>query len=218
MDLMPNIEIIEEVKEIEPVEEIEETIDVKEETKVEEKEIKIEEEISPEPKEKNPFIKKKVSRKKKTKKIIDEILQENETLLNLNESTFHKKELEETRKIIQECIKDELVNVKQHKPVKRERKKKPMTEKQEAHMEHMRKIRIQKKEERNRLLNLEKELEDLKEYRKEKASSPPKHTPSKVIPPVPKPVPKPTPAPTPPPTNVVERLPAKPYNPFDECF
>ena len=215
MDLMPNIEIIEEVKEIEPVEEIEETIDVKEETKVEEKEIKIEEEISPEPKEKNPFVKKKVSRKKKTKKIIDEILQENETLLNLNESTYHKKELEETRKIIQECIKDELVNVKQHKPVKRERKKKPMTEKQEAHMEHMRKIRIQKKEERNRLLNLEKELEDLKEYRKEKASSPPKPLPTPT--PKPKPAP-PTPAPIPPPTNVVERLPAKPYNPFDECF
>jgi hypothetical protein len=218
MELMPDIRIIEEEKDDVVEEVLEEAIDMKEETKLEEKEIKIEEEVSPDQKETDPFVKKKKSRKKKTEKIINEILQENETLLNLNESTFHKKELDETRQLIKDCIKDELVNVKQHKNVKRTRKVKPMTAKQEAHMINMRRIRIEKKEERERLLNLEAELKELKEYRKEKASSPPKHTPSKIIPPPQKPVPKPAPAPTPPQTNVVERIIPKVYNPFDQYF
>ena len=227
MDLMPNVEIVEEpVEEIieEPVEEVK--VDLTEEVKVEDKDITIEEQISPEPKDDSPFVeieikkkKEKKDRKKKTKKIVDEILKDNETLVNLNESTYHQKQMEQTRDMVKECIRSEMTNAIEHTPIRRTRKSKVLTEKQQAHMIKMRNMRAVKKEERERLLLLEKELRDLKGKRVadiESSSSPPKALPKPKPPPTP--TPKPAPKPVPPPTNIVERIQPKVYNPFDMYF
>jgi hypothetical protein len=221
MDLMPNVEIVEDIQE--PVEEIVEEIkvDVTEEVKVEDKNITIEEQISPEPKDDSPFVeveikkkKEKKDRKKKTKKIVDEILKDNETLVNLNESTYHQKQMEETRDMVRDCIRAEMTNPIEHTPIRRTRKSKPLTEKQQNHMIKMRRLRVEKKQERDRLLLLDKELRELKGKKVAdiESSSPPKALPK------PKPVPKPAPKPVPPPTNVVHRIVPKVYNPFDGCF
>jgi hypothetical protein len=221
MDLMPNVEIVEEIiEEIieEPIKEVK--VDLTEETKVEEKDITIEEQISPEPKENSPFIeveikkkKEKKDRKKKTKKIVDEILKDNETLVNLNESSYHQKQIEQTRNMVRDCIRAEMTNPIEHTPIRRTRKSKVLTEKQQAHMIKMRRLRVEKKQERDRLMELDRELRELKGKRvTDIESSPPKALPK------PKPVPKPAPKPVPPPTNVVERIVPKVYNPFDGCF
>jgi hypothetical protein len=221
MDLMPNVEIVEDIQE--PVEEIVEEIkvDVTEEVKVEDKNITIEEQISPEPKDDSPFVeveikkkKEKKDRKKKTKKIVDEILKDNETLVNLNESTYHQKQMEQTRDMVRDCIRSEMTNPIEHTPIRRTRKSKPLTEKQQNHMIKMRRLRVEKKQERDRLLLLDKELRELKGKKVAdiESSSPPKALPK------PKPVPKPAPKPVPPPTNVVHRIVPKVYNPFDGCF
>tara|TARA_R110000796_G_scaffold27861_1_gene76499 strand:- start:192 stop:872 length:681 start_codon:yes stop_codon:yes gene_type:complete len=226
MDLMPNVEIVEDIQE--PLEETVEEIkvDVTEEVKVEEKDITIEEQISPEPKQDSPFVevqikkkKEKKDRKKKTKKIVDEILKDNETLVNLNESTYHQKQMEETRNMVRDCIRAEMTNPIEHTPIRRTRKSKVLTEKQQNHMIKMRNMRAVKKEERERLLLLEKELRELKGKKVAdiESSSPPKALPK------PKPQAPPTPAPSvpkpiPPPTNIVQRIVPKVYNPFDMYF
>ena len=225
MDLMPNVEIVEPVEEIieEPVKEVK--VDLTEEVRVEDKDITIEEQVSPEPKDDSPFVeieikkkKEKKDRKKKTKKIVDEILKDNETLVNLNESTYHQKQMQQTRDMVKECIRSEMTNAIEHTPIRRTRKSKVLTEKQQAHMIKMRRLRVEKKEERERLSLLEKELRDLKGKRVAdiETSSPPKALPKPK--PQPPPTPTPTPKPVPPPTNVVERIQPKVYNPFDMYF
>ena len=224
MDLMPNVEIVEPVEEIieEPVKEVK--VDLTEEVRVEDKDITIEEQVSPEPKDDSPFVeieikkkKEKKDRKKKTKKIVDEILKDNETLVNLNESTYHQKQMEQTRNMVRDCIRAEMTNPIEHTPIRRTRKSKVLTEKQQAHMIKMRRLRVEKKEERERLSLLEKELRELKGKRVAdiESSSPPKSLPKPKPPPTPAP---PVPKPVPPPTNVVERIVPKVYNPFDMYF
>jgi len=183
MELLPNISDNEEEKEELP-NNTEEVIENKEEIK------------------EQPFIEieipEKKPRKKKKKKIIENIIEDNLPLIEPNDNKqYHIDEQEKTRNLIKETIKNELYEVKQ---IKKPKTKKPLSEKQKAHIERMRLKAKQNRDDKERIKKLEEQLklkndidtEKIDTYIKNKIKEQKISTPP---PPSPKPKPEPKPEP-----------------------
>ena len=135
MDLLPHISDNEEEDENKP----EEVIEEKKETPF------IEIEIPEKPK-----------RKRKKKKIVEEIIENNIPLIKpKEEKEHHISEQEKTRNLIKDTIQNELYEVKQ---IKKTKTKKPLSEKQKAHMERMREKAKIKRDDKQRIKDLEEKL------------------------------------------------------------
>jgi len=178
--------------------------------------------IEEEPKvEENPFIEipvmeVKPKKKKKKKKIVEEIIEDNELIEPQLHKEEHLTEQEKTRNLIKETIKNELNEVKQ---IKKPKVKRPLTDKQKAHLENMRNRAKEKRDEKKRIKELEEKLKIKDDINKEKVDIYIKNKideeRKKVIPPpTPKIKPQEKPKETPPPVVKIAPTPVLPRKKF----